>query len=147
MSTKRKWVQIVFGSLAGAFMVHVAMQAYVAKERNGGGENSLMRSLRQSSEKMNKHLPATVGRYTRLDTTFVGPGKKITFEYTVTSPNASRLTPALLQTYAGKAFRKQDCANQNQRRYLDLGVVLVYRYKMENGDELGAFTVSRSDCR
>lgn len=102
------------------------------------------RELVAGASQLNKTLPMWINRTVRLDTSFAGPGLRLTYVATVmnSSPNvpasASDLNPERL---------KPGICNDTKRRVLLLnGVVFSYMYRREDLKPILTIDINAVDC-
>ena len=79
-------------------------------------------------------------RVTRLDETIAGPGKKLTFRYTLTS--SQRIDFVAL----GKILESETCDEDWAKRYLNNKVAIHYSYQDMSGKLLFKKSIEPSFC-
>ncbi|MCA8987611.1 MAG: hypothetical protein KDA78_08225 [Planctomycetaceae bacterium] len=88
----------------------------------------------------NKNLPMEVDQITRLDTTAPGPGKRITYFYTLHSIDESDITEekkALME----QGVRQQVAQAADLKSFRDNHVAMSYIYRLTDGREVFKFTI------
>jgi hypothetical protein len=103
--------------------------------------------LFQTSSEMNKKLPMMVDRSTRIDTTTPGPGKMLTYKYTLVDIAAAdidkekfkqKLLPTLIENY------KTNPATQSMRK---AGIIIKFKYFDKKGVFITDMTVDPKDLK
>lgn len=91
---------------------------------------------------VNKSLPKMIPGHMRLDQLVAGPGKQLTYNYTVLQEDTVQRIKANLP-----GLRKKVCTTKGTVFYLSKGVTLVYVYHRQSGAEFAHLTVKPTDCR
>lgn len=135
-------VKLVAG-IVGIVIGKVAVQSYFDHQR----ETAFDRALVETSSQLNAKLPMQVDKYTRLDSTSPGPGKRFTYLYTVSGVlfkgvNVEGLIKALRPTVVNSYKTSPQLAS-----FRDHGVEMHYVYRDTAGNYLGEIAVSAQDLR
>lgn len=101
-------------------------------------------SLEAKVKELNRAAPKMVDQMTRFDRAAVGPGKRITFEHTVTTITAKQVSIDAWLKFT-KDLRRSIYKNEEVRRLLRRDVTLVYRYTDSNGVLVGELEVLPKD--
>ena len=117
-----------------------AVQSLLKSSSNGDVDTV----LKQTAEQLNKKLPMTVDKYTRLDTTVALPGGKFNYRYTIFSvdelPEAAEfeknLKPKLINLYQN---------GDDMKHLRAVSATLVYSYFLEDGTEFVSFEILADD--
>ena len=125
-------VSAVIGAVVGSLTVQSMF--------NNGSNVDADAVLKQTAEELNKQLPMTVDKYTRLDTSTALPGGKFKYIYTVFAdesfPEAAEfeanLKPKLINMYQ---------TSDDMKSMRDVKATLVYSYFLEDGTEYTTFEV------
>ena len=115
-----------------------------ASDRNDG---AVEEALRQAAGQINRGLPMMVDQYTRMDSTVPGPGKKLTYLYTLVSVNSADVSQQQLQDALGTSVRNGVCTNRDMQFLVNSGVQFVYLYRGGDGGVIGDVVVNPQDCR
>lgn len=83
-------------AIAGGIGKEVGQSA-VKKYNTDRNDGAIEEALRQASNQFNRSLPMMVDKYTRLESTMTGPGKKWTYLYTLVSMNSSDVSQHQIQ--------------------------------------------------
>lgn len=131
---------IVLVLLAGSFGRKFANSAI-----SGKPETDFASALEAASREMNAQLPRVVDRDTRLDSTGVGPGRRITYVYTLLNIEYGSMRQVDLQQNFQKV-RNYVCTTADMKSFVSNGVEVVYRYRSSGGSTIGDIVVRPSDC-
>ncbi len=104
--------------------------------------SSVEENIAQTVKDINKALPKMISEDIRLDPASAGPGKRLTYNYTVFRENTSQSIKANLSK-----LRQDVCNSKHTAFFLSKGSTIVYIYHTPNGAELFRLTVEPSDCR
>ena len=119
----------------------IGVQSYFDHRR----ANAFERALVQTSNDMNAKLPMQVDKYTRLDTTVPGPGKRFTYLYTISDTSAEQVDPAEVITALRPVVVNGYKTNPQFATFREQGVEMHYVYRDTNGRHLGEIAVSPKD--
>ncbi len=95
----------------------------------------------KTCNEINQKLPLTVDGHTRFDATAAGPGKQITYFYTLIKVQESDLT-AQVKAGMENLVRTQAAGQSGLKFFHDNGVNMNYVYRLPNGKEVLKFTVA-----
>lgn len=109
---------------------------------SGVFEPSVDEKIALTVKDINKALPKMISEGIRLDPSTAGPGRRLTYNYTVYSED-------ILQSIRSNlgALQQTVCNSKDTRFFLSKGAVIVYSYHSPNGLEQFRLTVVQSDCR
>ena len=97
-------------------------------------------TLTKQSKLLNKRCPIKVDAVTTLEKTVAGPGKQLTYVYSVGVPlNAAQ------KGQLTKAVRRKALATKALQPFFDRGVTLIYRYNDKQGKLMHEFSVKPID--
>jgi hypothetical protein len=102
-------------------------------------------SLSQISEKVNATLPMMVDSETRLDSTAPGPDRSFNYLYTLVNYPSNALTPSVIEDLAPEVTKKV-CTTSQMQRMLASGVTAIFRYRGNDGVEVGRIEINQRDC-
>lgn len=108
------------------------------------GDDEVIRMLNEASKNVNSNLPYALDEITRLDSSFVGPGRKFTYSHTILDDRAGPASANNLRAAVYPGARDYVCSN-----FLDLlrdGVVIAYSYQNATGALLTEIEMSGKDC-
>ncbi len=155
VSTPKKYLVVFPVSVVAISILVTSFAFYSTNKRSRFAEGRARLSEPPSVEEMliraanesNRTLPMAVDASTRLDTTVAGPGKRLTYNYTLLPQSADRLTEAQLDAAMGKTIRSSVCANPSMHdEFLRHSVDIAYRYRRSDGSTIGEIVVRSSDC-
>ena len=111
------------------------------------GESAEDRSafLHDVAEQINTDLPSQVDESTRLESTTVD-GETLQFNYTLLPPLANDLDSENFMDRYGAGIQQIICEKGRLRRMLQKEFRIAYRYRLDDGTELGDIEVERADC-
>ena len=132
-------------AIAGGIGKEVGQSA-VKKYNTDRNDGAIEEALRQASNQFNRSLPMMVDKYTRLESTMTGPGKKWTYLYTLVSMNSSDVSQHQIQDALGANIRNGVCTNKKTQAFVKDGVQVVYRYRGGDGGIIGDVVVNPQDC-
>ena len=116
------------------------------KTRSVSPDDVTEETIRNASNKFNLTLPITADKDTRLDSTFVGPGKRWTFVYTLVNTSASEITATKLQEAMAEQVTNGVCSAQETRVFVEHGVQIVLKYRDKDGVVIGDIVVNAGSC-
>ena len=108
--------------------------------------NQLAVKIDELAADINKRggFPKMIDAETRLDRVSGGPGKKLTYNYTLVNLRANQVNLAALSKF-GAGLKAAACASPGSRKILEAGFLLGYAYSATDG-YLSSFSVSIFDC-
>lgn len=101
---------------------------------------------KKSSQDTNSQLPLTVDSGTRANTTLVGPGRRFTYIYTLTSDISKTLNSSRLQSEQEAPIRNMVCSTTALKLLVQHDYLITYRYFDIDGRHVGDVTVRKQDC-
>lgn len=101
---------------------------------------SFEQKIVEVSKELNKTLPRTLDQVTRMDTTIPGPGKKITYLYTLLGLSSKDLTMEV-KSEIEKSVRSQVKKSSGTKVFRENNVDMKYVYRDEKGVEIFSFTI------
>jgi len=103
--------------------------------------------LKKISDDINKTLPSQADSVTRIDSTSVGPGLRLTYMHTLIGQDALRVTKEQLILNLESQIKNGVCTMPQVRMFVENNVEMIYRYRRENGEYVGEISVLPSrDC-
>lgn len=103
------------------------------------------KTLIAAAEAMNRNLPITLDRHTRLDTTFALPGNRFTYQYTMVGIDPAEVNVEEFVAAMRPNLIAQYQTNKDMQGFRDMNVILTYSYKTEAGAELIRIEISPAD--
>ncbi|TPW77775.1 hypothetical protein [Schumannella soli] len=129
-------VIIIGGAVAGVFLSRAVTSVADAASSPSG----LAKLGAEAANKQQK-LPYDVDQYTTLES-ITSSGPKIQYTYTVHGIDPAALTKDALVS----GVQPQLCSTSATKKLLDEGVVMAYRYTVEETGDRIDFQVTKSDC-
>ena len=133
---------MVIGGLAGKALIGSSS----SQSNQASIDRQIEESFRKSSQEQNRNLPMMVDEYTRLDTTVVGPGPRLTYLYTLPNHSPQELATQLDKTQLEQFVKNSVCTNKDMRPSLQFGATYVYTYRSSEGVEVARFAFNRQNC-
>jgi len=126
---KRMPLVVIFAAVIGSIVGSVAVREVF--NRPPSTESVLV----QTSNEMNKNLPMMLDQFTRLDTTFPGPGKVFNYKYTLVGLKLADLDVESVRTLITPLVTQNYKTNPAMDSLRKLSTTLKYHYH----DDEGAF--------
>ena len=104
----------------------------------------VQKELITGSSQLNRTLPMWINRDVRLDSSFPGPGLRLT--YVATVMNSGSNAPATIDELSPERVKVGICNDQRRRTLLVNGVTFSYMYRREDLKPLITISVSAADC-
>lgn len=102
------------------------------------------RELVTGASQLNKTLPMWINRSIRLDTSFAGPGLKLT--YVATVMNSSPNVPASASDLSPERLKPGLCNDTRRRVLLLNGVIFSHMYRREDLKPILTIDIGAVDC-
>lgn len=141
VKTKAAGCVTLIASIVGIAIGKIGVQSYFDHRRATAFERALI----QTSTRMNAKLPIQVDRYTRLDTTVPGPGKRLTYFYTISDVSGEQVDPAEVITALRPSIVNGYKTSPQFASFREQGVEMHYVYRDADGRHLGEIAVSPKD--
>lgn len=110
------------------------------------GSRNLDQTLANVSAHLNRSAPLTLDADTRLDRVTSGPGRRLSYHYTLTSVQSKAIKRAEFQKIIREPLQAKLCSSKEMRGFLVRGVTISYDYLSIDGNRLGAARFTASDC-
>ncbi len=132
---------IVVASLIGIAVGKVAVQSYFDQRRATAFDHSLV----DASSQWNAKLPLQVDKYTRLDWTVPGPGKRFTCMCTLLGISAKEIDPTKLTSIMRPQIVNGYKTIPQLAPFRDQGVEMRYVYRDAAGKYVTEIVISPKD--
>ena len=109
-------------------------------------EEKLIEGFNRAAEQSNKAGPRMVDEDTRWDSTFVGPGARVTYFYSFPKYSSKQITASRLNADVEPVVRSAVCINKDMRPSLQYGGTYAFSYSGNDGVEIARFEFNRHDC-
>lgn len=129
----------IFGALIGG-----AVGSAIGK--SAGQAMSPEQALVKLVDQMNKQLPMALDRDTRWDTSQAGPGRRLTYNYTIVSARAAEIDSTFFYQAMSSHLRSSVCTKPDMQIFFKHGVTLSYSYRGSDGGYVGKVDISPRDC-
>ena len=129
----------LFGSLIGGAAGHAVGKA-------SSQRMTIDEAIVKLASEMNKQLPMTIDRDTRLDNISPGVGRQFTYNYTFVNSRSQDFDRSGWYKEASPVLRKRICTNADMDVFFKNGVSVSYSYQGKDGGHVGKVTISPNDC-
>jgi len=120
--------------------------SFVSHSSQTDEERSLSKQLNQAVNAVNVKVPWTLDEETRLDSAAT-VGNIIIYNNTMVNYAAEQLDVKLLDSIIKESVIGTLCANKDLASFIDLKVVMVYRYLGKNGEFITELSKDMSSCK
>ena len=103
--------------------------------------------LTQISEMMNSTLPMMIEENVQWDSSHVGPGKTLNYNYTMLDYSASQLDPKMFVDSIRHHLKYTVCTAPETRMFPTNGVLLNFNYYDRDGRLITTVEVAPNDCK
>jgi hypothetical protein len=104
------------------------------------------RVLADAAERMNSQLPRMIDEVTRLEAVVAGPGKRLTYLYTLTDTPASDYSWTPIANALRQEVAAHLCGNRQTLDILRREVLIGQQYSGNDGKLIGSLSFTASDC-
>ena len=139
-------LSIVFLSAAASFGVQQSIQAQSTKDITLSEVTSSEAFLHQVAEMMNQRLPMMVDDDTRWDASFAGPGKSLSYNYTLMNYSAANIDGYVFAKNAHAMLTESVCNDPSTVIFPQEGVLLGFNYYDNARNLIARVKVQPSDC-
>lgn len=102
--------------------------------------------LHQVANMMNQRLPVMVDRDTRWDASYAGPGKSLSYNYTLVNYSAANIDGSLFARNAHILLTERVCNEPSTVIFPQEGVLLNFNYYDNTRNLIARVKVQPSDC-
>ena len=134
------------GGLGEIFGALIRRSAGQALGKAMATPESVESALRKMTEEVNKRMPMTVDKETRLDNVLTGPGPRYTYNYTLVSYKSAEVDRAYLTKHLNGPLRAGVCSNPDLQVFFKHGVTIGYSYRASDGGFVGRIDIAPKDC-
>ena len=120
----------------------IAIQAPIKAETN-----DISAILVQTADAMNRTLPMMVDRDTRWDSSVAGPGKVLSYKYTLMNYSANQIDGTQFARSIRPTLTNAICTNPATQIFPDNGVLLNFNYYDRGSNLIARVEVAPNDCR
>jgi hypothetical protein len=103
-------------------------------------------TLSKLSAQMNRKMPMTVDRETRLDRVTAEPGHHFIYHYTLTGLRSADINTGEFPKVIKPQLRQRLCESAEMQNFLKNGVTISYLYRSMDGQPVGGVKFAPSDC-
>ncbi len=136
-----KRIQVIVAVVIG---ISVGVSTFIHLQRSNSG-NSVEEKLVQTSMNLNARLPLNVDSDTRWDTTMPGPGRCLTYCYTLINVSKSEIDPGEVTAKIKPKLLLYYRTNPDMKLFRDNGVTAHYIFKDKLGETVTSIKVTPDD--
>lgn len=127
---------------------HQTVRHFFVKEAQAQrvSDSEIETVLRTVTEQMNKQLPQTIDRETRLDGTISGPGRRFQYLYTMLNHDVSGIDVPAFELQIRQHLTNGVCTNPAMKVFMDNDVDMVYSYRDRSSRHITSVSVKRENC-
>jgi hypothetical protein len=137
---QRSVVAILLVLIGGLFGVWLA-------RKYGIKAPSVDRNLLSASAEMNKRCPIFIDKDTRLDSTAAGPGKRLTYHYSLVNFTVEQIQIEHFLSVLTPQIMNNVRTNPDMKEYRRHKITLVYSYKDKDGKFITNIEVKPGDYK
>ncbi|WP_449412399.1 hypothetical protein [Pandoraea soli] len=137
------WTALLIGlAVVGTIGKQIGKEMFSASKSAVDG---VERQLSSAVEQINQKGPSMLDQETRIDGATAGPGRRLTYLYTLVNHSSKdQEAIAVIQTHVKPEVAKNSC--NKMKAILKAGVTVVFDYRGSDGHEMGTFDVNQSTC-
>ena len=114
--------------------------------QTSGDRSNVDQTLVKMSQKMNRSMPQTVDRDTRLENVSAEPGQELAYHYTLTNMRSKEIDTANFYRILRPVLQKRVCAADDMKMFFRNRVTVAYAYRGKDGNDIGKLAFSPKDC-
>ncbi|MEL6578933.1 MAG: hypothetical protein AAFQ14_04220 [Cyanobacteria bacterium J06621_12] len=103
--------------------------------------------LVQTADMMNQQLPMMIDLDTRWDSSFAGPGKVMSYKYTLVNHSANNIDGRQFAQNIHPTLTNLICNNPTTQIFPDNGVLLNFNYYDKSSNLIARVKVTPNDCQ
>ncbi len=109
-------------------------------------EENISELLVQTANMMNKNLPMMIDQNTQWDSSFAGPGKILSYNYTLVNYSATQIDGKQFARNIRQPLTNSICTNPTTQIFPENGVMLNFNYYDNTRNLIARVQVTPSDC-
>lgn len=109
--------------------------------------NNISELLVQTSKIMNQSLPMMVDEDTRWDSSFAGPGKTLSYKYTLVNYSANQIDGRQFAKNIRTPLTDSICKNPATQVFPENGVLLNFNYYDNTRNLIATVKITPNDCK
>jgi hypothetical protein len=137
---------LLIGAHAQAAGVGDVFGALMGRSAAMGNEASLDEALAKVAAQMNRKMPITVDKETRLDSISAEPGARLIYHYTLTGMRSTDINPVEFNKAVRPRLKSRLCSDPEMQNFLKNGVTVSYLYRGSDGGAVGRTEFAPSTC-
>lgn len=103
--------------------------------------------LKMTANMMNSNLPMMLDEGTQWDSSYAGPGKMLTYNYTLVNYSASQIDGSMFANSIRSTLADTICTTPATQIFPDNGVMLNFHYYDNTRNLIARVNVAPSDCK
>jgi hypothetical protein len=103
-------------------------------------------TLVKMSVQMNKKMPMTVDKETRLDRVSAEPGQHFIYHYTLTGLRSADINTGEFPKALKPQLKSRLCESAEMQNFLRNGVTISYMYRSSDGRPIGGIKFAPNEC-
>lgn len=120
--------------------------ALMSKSGAANSDQAVDEVLAKMSVRMNRKLPVSVDKDTRLDRVSAVPGQHFIYHYTLVNLGANDVNTDTFHKKFKPRLKDRLCGSTEMQNFLKNGVSISYLYKGKEGAPIGGAKFAPSDC-
>ena len=129
--------------LAGCLLASLSCVGAPPDSSDVADDKAVEALLRERVEKLTPRLPEMIDKQTRLDSATPGPGRRLTYVFTLMDPAAE----SGLHDRIGSVVVHRGCTDRSAVELIDRhGVSYIFRYQDKDGKEIITVTLTAKEC-
>lgn len=148
---KKVIIALSLGLSAAAPLTHAAGMAdflgnLMGRSGTTGRGITVDETLVKMSAQMNKKMPQTVDKETRLDRVSAEPGHHFIYHYTLTGLRSADINTGEFPKAIKPQLKARLCESTEMQNFLKNGVTISYLYRSSDGHPVGGVKFAPNEC-
>ncbi|TLU61355.1 hypothetical protein FE810_15195 [Thalassotalea litorea] len=128
------------------FLIFAISLSNIASAQQSEKERELSRVLTITANSLSKQMPMTLDTDTRLDSVAT-TGNQFIYNNTLVNYTAEQMDANQLDKFLKENVLNAICPNKDMEGFIELGVVMVYRYLGKNGNFITELSLDTKTCK
>ncbi|MEL6438495.1 MAG: hypothetical protein AAFQ80_04475 [Cyanobacteria bacterium J06621_8] len=135
-------------STAKSLLVVAASVSAIAAPLPARAESlNISKLLVETADMMNQNLPMMVDQNTRWDASFAGPGKTLSYKFTLVNYSAGKIDGVQFANDIRTSLTETVCNNSITKVFPENGVLLKFNYYDNASNLITRVNVAPNDCK
>jgi len=118
----------------------------MGRSGSGGQGITVDETLVRMSAQMNKKMPMTIDKETRLDRVSAEPGHHFIYHYTLTGLRSADINTGEFPKAIKPQLKTRLCESTEMQNFLKNGVTISYLYRSSDGHPIGGIKFAPNEC-